>query len=105
MNDQATIGAPDVFGNGALERSSQHHVRRVQRNRFARHVVVDVELDRQLVPTLGKLDIESLREAVEAMDEEQDAHRAAQQIRGSCSPDSQSTIRPPPKAVVICTKR
>jgi hypothetical protein len=27
-----------------------------------------------------------------------------QQMRGSCSPASQSTIRPPPNTVVICTK-
>ena len=29
----------------------------------------------------------------------------AQQIRGNCSPESQSTMRPPPKAVVIRTKQ
>ena len=28
-----------------------------------------------------------------------------QQMRGNCSPDSQSTMRPPPKLVAICTKR
>ena len=27
-----------------------------------------------------------------------------QQMRGNCSPDSQSTMRPPPNDVVICTK-
>ena len=32
-------------------------------------------------------------------------HSRHQQIRGNCSPASQSTMRPPPKPVVICTNR
>jgi len=46
--------------------------------------------------------MEPPRQAVEAVGEEDHPHRNNQQMRGSCSPDSQSTMRAPPNPVVIC---
>ena len=51
-----------------------------------------------LVAALGELQEQPLRQPVEAAREEQDAH---QQMRGSWSPASQSTMRRPPNAA--CT--
>lgn len=65
---------------------------------------MDVELDRNRVAALAKLKMQPLRQAVEGMRQEQNAHLGPQQIRGSCSPDNQSMIRAPPKLVAICTK-
>src|SRR6185369_13364479 len=76
-------------------------LRREQRHGLLRHAVGDVELDRHLVTQREELGVETLRQAVERMSQEQDAH---QQILGSCSPVSQSTTRRPPKLVSICTK-
>lgn len=66
---------------------------------------MDVELDRNRVAVLAKLNMRPLRQPVEGMRQEQNADLGPQQIRGSCSPDNQSTIRAPPKLVAICTKR
>src|SRR5581483_1726651 len=70
-------------------------------------VGMDVEFDRDLVAALPQLHMQPLRQTVEGVGEKQDAHgvlnRSSQHILGSCSPDSQSTMRPPPKLVDIWT--
>ena len=59
----------------------------------------------------GQVHEQALGEVVEAVGKEQDAHfvyeadAVYQQMRGNCSPLSQSTTRYPPMRVFICTKQ
>ena len=100
MHD-AAMRAPDGSGiarlrNGATTRSGRHSATASAVTRSLTSNSIDTSW-----PARGELDVEPLRQAVERVREEQDAH---QQIRGSCSPVSQSTMRRPPKRVSICTK-
>ena len=44
---------------------------------LARDPIVNVELDRQLVAVAGELDVQPLRQAVERVHQQQDAHQPA----------------------------
>lgn len=75
----------------------------MQLHAFACDIGMDVELDRHRVTRSRSL---TCSRCVRLLEEckERNAHLGPQQIRGSCSPDNQSTIRAPPKLVAICTK-
>ena len=98
---------PDVLRDRALQEGRDDQVGREHPHRLDRDRVAHVEFERQLVAGVRQFDPQPLRQAVERMREQQDAHRVRrrQQMRGSCSPVSQSTTRRPPNAVSICTKR
>ena len=74
MHHEAEMVTPHGFRDGAPEIGRDDHVRLVEPRRLDRHGVVDVELDRDLVPALGELGVETLGEAVEAVGEKKDAH-------------------------------
>ena len=101
VHDEAAMPPPHRLGDRALEEGRDDELGRPERDRLLGDAVVDVELERELVAVARELRPEPLRQAVERVAEEQDAH---QQIRGNCSPASQSTMRRPPKRVSICTK-
>ena len=75
MDDERAHGAPDVLGDRTLEERREDDVGPEQRDRLVRHRVVDVELDRDLVPRLAQRDMQPLGQRVEAVAEEQDAHQ------------------------------
>ena len=93
--------APNALRDGALEIGSDDEIRPEQLHGLDGHRIADIEFDRDLVPPPGQLDEQPLGQAIEGVGEEQNAH---QHILGNCSPASQSTMRPPPNAVRICTK-
>ncbi|WP_347339778.1 hypothetical protein [Bradyrhizobium rifense] len=104
MDDRHSRLRQTSLGNRLLQERRDHKIRPMQRHALARDLGMDVELDRDIVASIPELDMQPLRQAVEGMRQEQDAHDLPQQILGNCSPDGQSTIRPPPKLVAICTK-
>ena len=95
--------APDRFGDRPLQERRDDDVGLEQRHRLLRHRVVDIELDRDLVARA----LPAPRTAAGVRLLKLWARRRmriGQQIRGSCSPASQSTMRLPPNSVCICTK-
>ena len=88
--------APHRLGDGALEERRDDEVGAIELDRLRRDRIVDVELDGYLMPAPRQLDIQALRQAVEAVGEEQDfcfmilrfyqyfAHKIS--IKGSCFP-------------------
>ena len=77
VHDQARMVAENGFGNASLQERGDHQVRAKERHGFLGGLVVDVELDGQLMPALGERHVQSLRQAVEAVGQEQDAHGQA----------------------------
>ena len=74
MNDQTTAGLPDIPRDRSLEKRGEDNVGIEPLDRLARHRVIYIEFDRNIVAALSKRDVQPLRQAVEAVDEEQDAH-------------------------------
>ena len=74
MDHQADMILPDRFGNCALEERGNQQVRLIQIDCLNGDIVVDIEFNRDLVPQCLQLDEQPLRETVEGMGEEQDAH-------------------------------
>jgi hypothetical protein len=75
VHHQAHGFAPQRLGDRALEKRRDHQVGTIEARRLDRHRVGDVELDRELVAARGELGVQALREAVEAVREQEDAHR------------------------------
>ena len=80
MHDQAELALPDRARNGALQERRQNKVRPEQLDGLAGHAIMDVELDRELVTIALELDVQALRQAVERVHQQQDAHQPAARI-------------------------
>ena len=74
MHDQANVIAPDALGQRALQERRDDQVRDERFDRLCGHAVGDVVLDRHFVTKLSERDVETLRQAVEAARQEQNAH-------------------------------
>jgi len=75
MDDQTQGVAPNVLGNGALEERGDDHVGPEQVDRLAGRCIVDVELDGNVVAPFAQFHVQALRQAVEGMAEQENAHR------------------------------
>ena len=95
VNDQTAHAAPDVARYRALEERRDHQVRAIERHGLARHGVVDVEFDRDLMPRVAQRDMQALGERIEAV-----AERA-----GRASRFNRSAAVARPKASRRCGRR
>ena len=101
MHDKTGHSPPYRLRNATLHEGCNHYLGREEPHRLLGYLVVDVEFHRQVMAARRELHVETLRQAVERVGEQQNTH---QQILGSCSPLSQSTIRSPPNEVRMTTK-
>ena len=76
MHDETQVPLPDRFRDRALQERREHEIGPPQLDGLAGHAIVNVELDRELVAVLRELDVQALRQAVERVHEQQDAHQA-----------------------------
>ncbi len=74
VDNDAAVVLPHRVGDAALEEGSDDELGPPKGHGFFGDVVVDVELDRDLMSVLRQLAVEALRQAVEGVREEQDAH-------------------------------
>jgi hypothetical protein len=77
MHDQAKRALQHRARNGALQERRQDEVRPEQFDGLAGDAFMDVELDRELVTIKLEFDVQPLRQAVERVHQQQDAHQPA----------------------------
>lgn len=74
VHDEATHGTPDIVRDRPFQERRDNEVGPIQRNAFAGHVGMDIELDGDLMATLAEFDMQPLRQVVEEMRQKQNAH-------------------------------
>jgi hypothetical protein len=77
MHDQAYISPPDRCGNGAFQERRENHIRSKEVRCLVGDPIMYIDLDRELVAVAHEVDIEALRQAVECMHQQQDAHQTS----------------------------
>ena len=93
VHDQAGQRAPHRLRNGALEKRGDQQIRLEQGHRFLGDAVGNVELHRHRVPKRRELQVQPLRQAVEAAREKQDSHRPPACVSRSSAAGRPSTSR------------
>ncbi len=76
MHDETAHARPYILRNGALEKGGDHDIGRKPMHRIYRHRIIHIEFQGDIVSPLGELDPEPLRQAVERVREQQDAHES-----------------------------
>jgi hypothetical protein len=98
MHDEADMALPDRLGNRATQVRRDDQIGAEQRHGFLGDAVRNVELDRDFMAAFPQLGAEALRQAVEGVGQEQDAHR---QTISKCA----ATGRPPASRRCACRQR
>ncbi len=74
MDDDAAVRTPHRLGNRALQKRRDDKIGPPGRDGLLGDPIVDIELDRHRMARVDELDVEPLRETVERMRQQQDAH-------------------------------
>ena len=77
MHDQTEAALPERRRNGAPQERRKNHIGLPQLHGLARDVLVNIEFDGQIVAILGEFHVQPLRQAVERVHQQQDAHQPA----------------------------